>query len=134
MTDVTDTLARTLWGEARGEGYVGMAAVAAVVLHRAAHPGWWGHDVAGCCTAPYQFSCWLADDPNRAKLLGVDRTDPQFAQAQEIATRMIGGTMGGDPVNGADSYYAAGSPEPAWARGREPCAVIGHHRFYKAAA
>ena len=30
----TDTLARTLWGEARGEGHYGMEAVASVILNR----------------------------------------------------------------------------------------------------
>ena len=53
-----DTLARTLWGEARNQGQCGMAAVAHVVLNRAAHPRWWGHDIISVCRAPEQFSCW----------------------------------------------------------------------------
>ena len=40
-----DTLARTLWGEARGEGRAGMQAVANVIRNRAARPGWWGRSV-----------------------------------------------------------------------------------------
>lgn len=131
MADAADTLARTIWGEARGEGYVGMAAVAAVILTRAAHPRWWGKDVQSVCTAPYQFSCWLQSDPNRGKLETVTASDPQFAQAQEIAGRAIAGTLGGNPTNGADSYYAAGTSIPSWAKKRSPVAIIGRHRFYK---
>lgn len=51
------TLALTLWGEARGEGVVGMAAVAAVIVNRmlasarlierGRQAAWWGG--AGCC-------------------------------------------------------------------------------------
>ena len=39
-----DTLARTIWGEARGEGSAGMQAVANVVMNRAAIGGWWGNN------------------------------------------------------------------------------------------
>lgn len=130
MTDETDTLARTLYGEARGEGIPGMQAVASVVLNRAKLGGWWGSDVLGCCMKPYQFSCWLPGDPNRAKLLAVTDADPQFKEALAIAGAAIAGRLA-DSTNGADSYYAVGTLEPKWAKGRVPCATIGHHLFFR---
>lgn len=128
-TDPADILARTLWGEARGEGTGGMYAVACVVLNRAARPGWWGNSIASVCQAPAQFSCWNASDPNRAKLLAVTAADPQFAAAQKIAAAATQGTLL-DITEGADHYYAAAIPAPAWAKGRTPTIQIGRHLFY----
>ncbi|WP_341703854.1 cell wall hydrolase [Ferrovibrio sp.] len=123
-----DVLARTLWGEARGEGAAGMQAVACVILNRAARPGWWGRSVAEICLKPWQFSCWLPDDPNRAKLEAVTGDDPAFAEARRIAGAALGGTLA-DYSFGATHYHTV-STAPGWARGRTPCAVIGRHAFY----
>lgn len=110
-----DTLARTMWGEARGCGAAGMAAVACVVMNRARHGRWWGHTVEEVCLHPYQFSCWNARDPNRAKVLAVGRADIQFCTALDIAQRAVAGLLP-DLTAGADSYYALTMPRPpAWA-------------------
>ena len=69
----TDILARTIYGEARGESISGMEAVASVVLNRVAFANrrgrfWWGNSIAEVCRAPKQFSCWNqlpADLPGR---------------------------------------------------------------------
>ena len=90
--DALDTLARTVWGEARGEGEAGMAAVAAVIRNRidvsAAHGGkyWWGRDWISVCQARSQFSCWNPGDPNRAKLLAVDDSEikPTIRRRQRV--------------------------------------------------
>ena len=55
-----DILARTIWGEARGEGKGGMEAVALVVLNRldvSNQKGgyWWGNTLLDICRKPYQF-------------------------------------------------------------------------------
>ena len=58
LTDI-DTLARTLFGEARGELYGGRVAVANVIINRAASQvTWWGNTVEEVCRKPKQFSCW----------------------------------------------------------------------------
>ncbi|MFN4276124.1 MAG: cell wall hydrolase [Ferrovibrio sp.] len=123
-----DTLARTLWGEARSEGREGMMAVASVILNRAAKPGWWGRSVADVCLRPWQFSCWLADDPNRAKLEKVDERDVQFRIALQVADQALGGGLP-DYTFGATHYHTV-DIAPNWARGHTPCAVIGRHAFY----
>ncbi len=129
-----DVLARTLWGEARGEGIPGMQAVAAVVLNRVAVATkrgrfWWGNTILQVCQKPYQFSCWNKTDPNFKKLADVEERDLHFATALRIARRAVIGKID-DPTNGATHYHAA-NILPFWARGQEPCARIGKHIFYR---
>lgn len=131
--EAIDTLARTLWGEARGEPVRGIEAVAAVIVNRVrlarARGGfWWGDSVVAVCRKPYQFSCWNADDPNRPKLLAVKETDPVFAICLRIARRAVSGAPP-DPTDGCTHYHAR-SVHPAWARGLAPKAEIGTHLFY----
>ncbi len=129
-----DILARTLWGEARGEGTAGMQAVAAVIMNRVktsrAKPGgmWWGNDVISVCQKPWQFSCWNRSDPNMKKVMAVTANDPYFKNAQAIARAALAGTLR-DPTGGATHYHARGSV-PDWAKGQPPTATIGRHVFY----
>jgi spore germination cell wall hydrolase CwlJ-like protein len=134
--DALDTLARTLWGEARGEGEAGMIAVAAVIRNRidisAAHAGayWWGRDWASVCRAKSQFSCWNPGDPNRAKLLAVGDGDSSFRLAKQVAEQAIADRID-DPTFGATHYKVASLPWPyGWGHFREPLIQIGNHAFY----
>ena len=127
-----DVLARTLWGEARGEGTAGMTAVAHVVLNRVAiaedRAGyWWGNNIIQVCQKPYQFSAWNRSDPNFKKLQDVEKSDLHFATALRLA---VEGTLGDDPTDAATHYHAAGIT-PYWAEGEKPSAVIGRHIFYQ---
>lgn len=131
--DAADVLARTVYGEARGEPVRGQEAVAAVVMNRVrrarrAGGWWWGATVAEVCTKPFQFSCWNAGDPNLPVLLGAGDGDPAFAVCRRIAARAVAGALR-DPTRGATHYHAKGA-FPAWARGRAPAAAIGRHLFY----
>lgn len=128
-----DVLARTIWGEARGEGRAGQEAVAAVILNRvrlAEERGgwWWGRSVAEVCRRPWQFSCWNENDPNRAKVEAVTPANQSFACCREVARRALAGELA-DPTGGATHYHAK-SILPPWARRRTPSAVIGRHLFY----
>jgi spore germination cell wall hydrolase CwlJ-like protein len=123
------TLARTIYGEARGEGPAGMRAVAAVIMNRVRAPGWWGGDIESVCRKKMQFSCWNENDFNRPIIEAADESDPVFATALRIARRAAASVLD-DPTGGATHYHAAGI-SPAWARGQKPTAVIGHHIFYR---
>jgi len=125
-----DVLARTLWGEARGEGRAGLEAVASVVLNRARRgPGyWWGSSIVEVCKRPYQFSCWNREDPNRARLLAVTQADAAFRACLEVARHAVGGTLA-DATGGATHYHAE-SILPGWAKRKSPCARVGSHLFY----
>jgi hypothetical protein len=128
--DAQLTLARTLWGEARGEGVGGMEAIACVVLNRVRRQTYWGKSVTEVCRKPYQFSCWNANDPNSAQLLRLTADAPALAEAMLIAGRAIANQLG-DSTTGATHYHASRlSPVPRWARGHAICAQIGNHFFY----
>jgi spore germination cell wall hydrolase CwlJ-like protein len=123
-------LARTIWGEARGEEQLGRAGVAAVVLNRLkrGQPDRFGATIADVCLKPKQFSCWNSDDPNLEKLKRLDETDRHFRACIEIAERAVNGTFS-DPTNGSDHYHKVGV-SPAWSEEKEPAVVIGVHKFY----
>ena len=143
MREGQEVLARTLWGEARGgdgspgfdDNIRGMEAVACVVMNRIAvakaHGGWywWGGTVQDVCRKPRQFSCWNADDPNKAKMEAVTEADPAYAAALRIAGRAVAGALA-DVTRGATHYHAEGV-SPKWALAMELRAIVGRHRFYR---
>ncbi|WP_284618654.1 cell wall hydrolase [Aquabacterium humicola] len=140
--EAIDVLARTMYGEARGEGRAGMEAVAHVVCNRVDAARWWGGSVIEVCRKPWQFSCWNANDPNRRRLLEVSAADASFALAVDIAARVHaahrkadGSRARLDTTEGATHYYApARVRRPRWAQGLVPCARIGGHDFFTGVA
>ena len=142
MTDDNiDILARTMYGEARGEGDAGMRAVACVVMNRCAtaqkfiagnarhHPLFGDGTPASACKMSWQFSCWNAADPNSRIINDVDDSDSVFARACHIAADAVSGRLT-DETGGATHYYDRRSPTPSWAEGKSPCAAIGRHLFF----
>ena len=125
-----DVLARTIWGEARGEGREGMLAVSAVVINRVRNRRWPG-DVVAVCQQPYQFSCWNYNDPNLNKLLYVGEEDPMFQVALGLAALQLSDSFI-DPTDGADHYHTK-DILPYWAKGEQPTITIGRHKFYRLA-
>jgi N-acetylmuramoyl-L-alanine amidase len=128
--DDVDTVARTLWGEARGEGVLGLRAVAHVIQNRVARPRWWGRTWRDVCLKPWQFSCWNGDDPNRTLLLRVGFTDARFRQAFAIAASIMARLDTDNLTGGADHYHANGVT-PVWRDPAKRTGSIGHHIFYK---
>lgn len=130
--------AKTLWGEARGEGNLGIKGVACVIMNRVNadfgndnKPDWWGEGVRNVCLKPKQFSCWNDGDKNRPLLLAVDEKDAVYKQCLAIARRAMDGNLK-DVVRGADHYFDRRSPKaPDWSVGRVPVASIKHHIFYR---
>ena len=129
-----DTLARTIFGEARGEPVEGMEAVASVTLNRARISQkkgryWWGNGIIGVCQKPYQFSCWNKSDPSYHRLINVTVDNIHFATSLRIARRAVINALR-DTTNGA-THYHADYVSPYWARGERPVKTIGRHIFYK---
>lgn len=122
-----DVLARTIYGEARGEKTEGMIAVGQVILNRYRSNKWFAGDtIAETCQKPWQFSCWNMNDPNRKKLLNA--TEAVLKPFWNIAERLINGEYE-DKTFGATHYHTK-KIKPAWAKGKTPCAIIGGHVFY----
>jgi cell wall hydrolase len=141
-------LARTAYGEARGQPDVGILAVCCVACNRAVaaaryverhgrrHPLFGDGTVASACTMPWQFSCWNANDPNLPKLLELDLAGEQAAPFVRIAGAAIAKTCP-DPTMGATNYHTLMAPmdgvdwPPSWAAEMQQTTVIGAHVFYK---
>lgn len=144
-----DVLARTVWGEARGESEQGRVAVAHVALNRAriAAAGkrrklFGDGTVAGACLAAKQFSCWNPGAPCAPGLLGRAATPPggraiiiglsaDDAGYQEALWAALSAALGKipDPTGGSTHYHAY-HVSPSWAAGHVPACAIGRHKFY----
>jgi len=127
--DASDIMARTIYGEARGESEQGQIAVGWVILNRVAKQTWYGKDVVNVCLKSWQFSCWIPSDANRAKIKSVKIGDPVFDNCRESARKVLTRTIP-DPTNGATHYHAK-SVKPSWTHGATLTKTIGNHLFYK---
>jgi len=134
MTDHDlDILARTLYGEARGEypqsGPAGLIAVANVIVNRFKKGGF-GQTITEICLKPRQFSCWNTNDPNRPLLQqeSLER-DSLFKICQKVAQKVTKGIWP-DLTRESDHYHAT-SCRPSWARAEKVKLRLGRHVFYK---
>jgi N-acetylmuramoyl-L-alanine amidase len=128
MTYDDQVAARTIYGEARGEGPAGMDAVAHVIRNRFAAKRF-GKTIAAVCLAKYQFSCWLEADPNSKLLHELPDSDPELKTCMGYWLMSLSTP---DPTHGATHYHVVGT-FPRWADGVTPLVTIGHHAFYKVA-
>lgn len=122
-----DYMARTIWGEARGEGARGMQAVANVIMNRVNKGGWYGATIKDVVLKKWQFSTWNEGDPNREKILNA--TPAQLAQALDISKKVIKGELQ-DITAGATNYHAT-TVKPSWAEKMTKTVQIGNHIFYR---
>lgn len=142
MSDDIDIMARTIYGESRGEGDKGMKAVANVIMRRAylageymeahhkPHPLFGDGSPRSACKMPWQFSCWNAKDPNCSLISGLSATDPSLHDALGIADNAFEGLLS-DYTNEATHYVNLAISKPDWIKKATMTAIIGHHTFYK---
>lgn len=139
MLQDIDILARTIYGEARGEGVEGMEAVACVVMNRYKSHKWFtGYElkdgkknpsISATCLKRLQFSCWNKNDPNFSKIQQIDVCSTIFLKCLQIAQRAVSGKLT-DFTNGA-VYYHAKNIKPKWALHKSPCYTVKNHLFYR---
>ena len=134
-----DTLARTIYGEARGESEAGRVAVAEVILARVIRP-MWPNNANDVCLQPWQFSCWNVGDPNRDKILSVGLGDPVFKDCHNVARDILengakGYAQGADHYMTVTRYQEMISEESDrpdhWIHNLRPVVVIGAHIFLR---
>lgn len=128
-------MARTIYGEARGEykklsgGLAPLMAVGNVIMNRFQAQPRYGDDVTEVCLKPYQFSCWNGNDPNREIILKVDENDKVFKICIEISTHLFKNEWP-DLTKGSTHYHTA-SIKPDWSENWVPRVRIGSHIFYR---
>ena len=124
MTAEILVIALTLLGEARGEGFDGMAGVASVIQTRAIERKQTASQV---CLAPKQFSFWNGGvtEAQKQKLLA----NPQAHNAIRLA-KLVAEKRMPDVVNGANHYHTF-QVSPKWSKGEQTVAVIKNHEFYR---
>lgn len=123
-----DILARTIYGEARGETAEGKIAVGRVIINRWKSGKWFaGKTIAETCQKPWQFSAWNENDPNRAKLLAA--TPEKLANSIRAAKAAEAGE-GPEWLQGCTHYHTT-AVKPKWADGHKPVGQIGSHLFYR---
>lgn len=118
-------LSKTLYHEARGEGEVGIRAVASVIYNRAMKSSGKADysALSAECLKKYQFSCWNGKN---------DLTKGQGKVADlcmKVAKEMVAGTF--KPTHSYTYYHAYKICEPKQAIGKS-FVLIGNHKFYKA--
>ncbi len=129
MNPDLDTLARTLYGEAKANDAADALAIACVIRNRVVHTQW-PDTYEGVCQQPWQFSCWNANDPNRARILAAVPGDKWFDGCVEIARKVIQNKPS-DPTGRATHYYAKAMKRgPTWAKGKTPCYDTAGHFFF----
>lgn len=120
--EAVEYMAKTLWGEARGENQLGRIAVASVIMNRVAAPNY-PNTVKEVCiqrapgSAYGQFSAWNPGDPNRAKMMALTiDNNGVYRELVDLARDVIAGAYD-DPTGGALHYWAPKAVpggEPWW--------------------
>ncbi|PGM56128.1 spore cortex-lytic enzyme [Bacillus sp. AFS053548] len=110
-------MANAVYGESRGEPYIGQVAVAAVILNRLTNASF-PNSIAGVIYQPGAFTA-VAD--------GQINLTPN-AQAKKAVIDAINGW---DPTTGCIYYYNPKTATNQWIRGRPIILTIGQHIFCK---
>src|ERR1700744_3954722 len=113
-----DLLVRTILGEAANEPPQGQAAIASVVLNRAATGRYGGTTPAQVVMAPHQFETW---NVRPKELMAIKPDSAQYQNVGEIVDMVNSGEIP-DQSHGATHYFspsaqsALGRQPPAWAK------------------
>lgn len=111
----TYLLARAVYGEARGEPYLGQVAVAAVILNRVKSSKF-PNSISGVIYQAGAFTC-VSDGQ-----INLTPNDTAMQAARDALS-------GWDPTNGCLYYYNPRTATSAWIWSRQVRLVIGEHNF-----
>lgn len=131
LNDDLDILARTIFGEARGDyknfGLASFIAIADVIINRKSKN--FQKTITEVCLAPYQFSCWNENDPNYVVISKPIIDSLIFKKCVYVAQNVFEGKWP-DLTDGCDHYHLKGI-KPYWAARLTPKRMIGSHCFYE---
>lgn len=129
LTEEQEIVAKTLLGEARGEGYAGMYAVACVIQQRVINRHKTAKDI--CLKnngKTWQFSCWNPADPNFNKLNQLLKSHDLAPKAKALAIHLH--ALDRAYVKHAD-HYARDNIDNYWTRAYKHVSTVGRHKFYR---
>lgn len=145
--DQGTVLAMVVWGEARGEGYLGQVLVAQVILNRLRDPHhrrMFGHrltrpnTIQWVVAQKWQFTC--VNDDNYPRTLNAWKTDVRgWEQCKAAAYDVLEGRHRLDLTDGATQYHTVAKTKyaktwpPKWATSPKMTRTIQHrgHVFYR---
>jgi spore germination cell wall hydrolase CwlJ-like protein len=116
-------LAKNIYHEAKGEGDLGMYAVAQVTVNRL-HHGQWGNTICDVVMSYKQFS-WANNKSIRWK----HQRGPSWERSKEMAEEVLSRGLRVPALNNALFYHAT-YVNPRWASNKYYIAQIGQHIFY----
>ena len=128
LTASERVVALTLLGEARGEGRIGMYAVACVIQKRALQRNLTHRSV---CLESNQFGIWNGRDGiKRESQLWYLWDSKLSGYARELSRKVSREKLNQRVTGGADHFCTLES-NPDWIKGKTPVKVIGKHKFFK---
>lgn len=133
-TEQYDIVARTIYGEARGEftkndgGLASLMAVGNVILNRTKSYRF-GKTPRDVCLKPYQFSCWNENDPNKGLIQNITTQNSLFSLCLDVSKNILEEKWP-DLTKGSDHYHTK-AVYPYWSVKKRPLVMIGNHLFYK---
>ncbi len=115
-----DYLARTIYGEARGENTASKKAVAWVIRNRVEAPAY-GRSYEEVVLRPYQFSCWNKNDPNYPKISSPDMGGRAWYECLGIAYTVYYAPRELNPLPEVYHFYDSSMDDapPWWAESGE---------------
>lgn len=127
MNTPLEVIAKTLYGEARGEGIPGLRAVATVIYYRAKGKP---ENFVDVCLKPKQFSCW-----NGVKDIVIKETEI-YEACKLIANQMLKGDFVLYPFpHCKPTHYCTlklyNTKPPYWATNHCRCDIVGNHIFFE---
>ena len=132
LTEEQEIVAKTLLGEARGEGYEGMYAVACVIQQRVINRHRGAKTAKSVCLdnngEAWQFSCWNPADPNFNKLDQLLKSHDLAPKAKALAIHLH--ALDRAYVKHAD-HYARDNIDNYWTRAYKHVSTVGRHKFYR---
>jgi N-acetylmuramoyl-L-alanine amidase len=114
-----------IYREARGESREAKRGVYHVVANRTRDKRW-PRIRSEVILQPGQFASFMPGDPNATVM-------PHWNDAAWQECCAVVDDPGADPTGGANHYHSIpeSKPQPKWAAGRTPCAVIGPFKFFR---
>lgn len=131
--DAASVLAKTAWGEARGETDLNspLGVIFSILNRQKGHKS--GKTLWSIVNEPNQYAAWHASDPNRDDIRSFGPGHPMWEQYYTMARQALEGAIP-DPTHGAEWYITEAlhlKNPPGWIKNLEQTSKHGSHVFFR---